>query len=161
MLKEPLSPADLRILDALQQDGRISNVELADKVGLSPSPCLRRTRALEENGLIRGYRAILDPKALGLGVEVFIQVSIERHRDEDAEAFRRAVAARREIVACHVMTGDMDFLLHVLARDLESFGHFVMKVLLKMPGVKDVRSSFVLEVVKSETAIPLDHAPRG
>jgi Lrp/AsnC family transcriptional regulator, leucine-responsive regulatory protein len=156
MTADTLSPTDLRILRVLQSDGRISNVDLAERVGLSPSPCLRRTRQLEAEGAIRGYVALLDHKKLGFGVEAFVQVSLERHQDRYDRAFRDAVRGHGEIVGCYVMTGEMDYLLHVLAQDLEAYGRFTLDVLLKMPGVKDVRSSLALEVVKNSTALPLE-----
>ena len=155
MTENDLTPSDLRILRVLQGEGRIANVDLAEKVGLSPSPCLRRTKQLEANGVIRGYVALLDRKRLGFGVEAFVQVSLDRHQDRLDRAFREAILAREEIVGCYVMTGEMDYLLHVLVRDLEAYGQFTMGVLLKMPGVKDVKSSLALEVVKDSTALPL------
>jgi Lrp/AsnC family leucine-responsive transcriptional regulator len=151
-----LTSSDLRILRALQDNGRIANVDLAEAVGLSPSPCLRRTKQLEASAVIRGYVALLDRKKLGFGVEAFVQVSLDRHQDRLDGAFREAVLAHNEIVGCYVMTGEMDYLLHVLVRDLEAYGQFTMGVLLKMPGVKDVKSSLALEVVKDSTAVPLD-----
>src|SRR5262250_3304173 len=158
MADDPFDPADLRILTALQSEGRLANVELAERVGLSPSPCLRRLKQLEASGHIRGYVALLDRKRLGFGVEAFVQVSLERHQDRFDKAFRKAVLSHPEIVGCYVMTGEMDYLLHVLARDLEAYGRFTLDVLLKMPGVKDVKSSLALEVVKDSTALPLGGA---
>ena len=159
MADDPLDPADLRILTALQSEGRIANVDLAERVGLSPSPCLRRTRQLEASGTIRGYVALLDRKRLGFGVEAFVQVSLERHQDRFDRVFREAVLSHPEIVGCYVMTGEMDYLLHVLARDLEAYGRFTLDILLKMSGVKDVKSSLALEVVKDSTALPLNGPP--
>jgi len=159
MADDPLDPADLRILTALQSEGRIANVDLAERVGLSPSPCLRRTKQLEASGTIRGYVALLDRKRLGFGVEAFVQVSLERHQDRYDRAFREAVLSHPEIVGCYVMTGEMDYLLHVLARDLEAYGRFTLDILLKMSGVKDVKSSLALEVVKDSTALPLNGPP--
>src|SRR5215510_1082276 len=156
MAETPLDPADLRILSVLQADGRISNVDLADRVGLSPSPCLRRTKQLEASGVLKSYVALLDRKRLGFGVEAFVQVSLERHQDRYDRAFREAVLSHPEIVGCYVMTGEMDYLLHILARDLEAYGRFTLDVLLKMPGVQDVKSSLALEVVKDSTALPLE-----
>jgi Lrp/AsnC family transcriptional regulator, leucine-responsive regulatory protein len=156
MTEMPLAASDLRILRALQADGRIANVDLAARVGLSPSPCLRRTKQLEASGIIRSYAALLDRKKLGFSVEAFVQVSLDRHQDRLDRAFREAVLARSEVIGCYVMTGEMDYLLHVLVRDLEAYGQFTMAVLLKMPGVKDVKSSLALEVVKESTALPLD-----
>jgi Lrp/AsnC family transcriptional regulator, leucine-responsive regulatory protein len=158
MTEADLASSDIEILRVLQAEGRIANVDLAERVGLSPSPCLRRTKQLEANGVIRGYVALLNRKMLGFGVEAFVQVSLDRHQDRLDRAFREAIIAREEIVGCYVMTGEMDYLLHVLVPDLEAYGHFTMGVLLKMPGVKDVKSSLALEVVKDSTALPLNHA---
>ena len=155
MTGHSFSRSDLRILTVLQEEGRIANVDLAERVGMSASPCLRRVRQLEADGVITGYRATLDPKALGLGIEAFVQINIERHRDEDTEAFRRAVLARPEVVACYIMTGEMDFLLHIRVADLEAYGAFAMGHLVRLPGVKDVKSSFVLETVKPPQRLPL------
>jgi Lrp/AsnC family transcriptional regulator, leucine-responsive regulatory protein len=154
-----LSPADLRILAVLQHEGRISNVDLAERVSMSPSPCLRRTRELERAGVIRRYAALVNRKAVGLGVEAFAQVSIDQGRDAGADAFRAAILARREIIACYVMTGEMDFLLHVVVPDLDSYADFAIKVLLKLPGVKNVRTSFAIDMLKEATALPLPGDP--
>ncbi len=161
MPHRPLSDADRRILSVLQSHGRITNVDLADRVAMSQSPCLRRVKALEGDGVITGYGAKLDRKALNLGLEAFVQVKIERHTDEDAQAFRDAVARRPEVVGCYAMTGDMDFLLRILAPDLEAFGRFAMHTLLKMPGVRETKSSFVIDTIKDGTDLPLDFAARG
>ncbi len=158
-----LSPADLRILAILQEEGRTSNVELAERVAMSPSACLRRTRELEKAGIVRRYAAVLDRKAVGLGVEAFVQVNIDQGPGSGAQAFRTAIEAHREIIACYVMTGEMDFLLHVVVPDLDSYATFAMNVLLKMPSVKNVRTSFAIDMLKETTALPLaqPEAPRG
>ena len=156
-----LSAADMRILRVLQSNGRISNVELAEQVGMSPSPCLRRVKRLEQDGVIKGYAAVINPKVVGLGVEAFAQVNIERHTDADATAFREAVAALDEVVACHVMTGEMDFLLRIFVPDLDAYGEFVRRKLLRLPSVKDVRTSFAIEVIKSSPTIPVNAIPRS
>lgn len=152
-----LSPADRKILETLQTDGRIANVDLADKIGLSPSPCLRRVRQLEEQGMIGGYVALLDRKKLGLDVVAYVEVQVERHNDQLADAFRDAAKAEPEIVAVHMMTGQFDYLLKVVVPTLDDYAQFARLKLLKMPGVKDVRSSFVLETHKDSTALPLSH----
>jgi len=148
---------DLKILATLQRDARLTNVELADAVGLSPSPCLRRVKQLESDGLIAGYGAKLDRRKLGLDILAFVEVRIERHNDEGAEAFRAAVRADESVVACYALTGDRDFLLSVVTPSLDDFAAFNMQRLLRMPGVKEVRSSFVLETVKDGTDLPLGH----
>lgn len=159
MVVRKLSPADRRILDVLQHDGRITNVELAARVGMSPSPCLRRVKKLEQDGVIRGFTAQVDPRAVGLGVEAFAQVTIERHADAEATAFREAVKAVDEVVACYAMTGELDFLLRIVVADLDAYGEFVRKKLLRLPSVKDVRTSFVIEVVKAAPGIPVAAIP--
>lgn len=147
----------MRILDALQRNGRLSNVDLAEQVGLSPSPCLRRVRDLEEDGYIQGYAAILDRRKLGFGVVAFMEVKIDQNAEGDIR-FRRAVEAIPEVVSCFVMTGTMDYLLQVVVPDLDAYAEVSMGKLLQIPGVKDVRSSFVLDVVKHSTCLPL---PKG
>lgn len=154
MAKPALDAADLRILDALQRNGRLSNVDLAEQVGLSPSPCLRRVRELEEAGYIQGYAALLDRRRLGFGVVAFVEVKIDQNAEGDAR-FRQAVERIPEVVSCFVMTGTMDYLLQVVVPDLDAFAEVSMRRLLQIPGVKDVRSSFVLDVVKHGTALPL------
>jgi Lrp/AsnC family leucine-responsive transcriptional regulator len=146
---------DLRILEVLQKEGRLSNQELAQRVSLSPSPCLRRVRALEEAGIIRQYVALLDPQKVGLALAAYVTVKLEKKGRMPIEQFARAVNAWPEVVACYAMTGDMDYLLRVHVSDLEHYSRFVMDKLLKQAGVLDVRSNFVLERVKDTTALPL------
>jgi Lrp/AsnC family leucine-responsive transcriptional regulator len=148
---------DRKILKALQVDSGLSNADLAARIGLSPSPCLRRVKALERAGVIAGYAARVDREAVGLTVSAFVEVQLERQTDGVTEAFLAAVNKIPEIVACYLMTGSLDFLLHVVAKDLAAYGDFVTARMLKLPGVKDVRSSFVLTVAKRPGALPLDH----
>ena len=150
-----LDRTDQRLLRELQRNGRAPIVELAQKVSLSPTACQRRVRKLEESGVIERYAAILSPQALGQEVEAFVQVGIERQSKDVTQAFEDAVQKRREVRACYVMTGDLDFLLHVCAPDLQAFAEFSMKVLIGMPGVKVVRSSLVLDAVKKDEGIAL------
>ena len=157
MTKIALSRSDRRLLDVLQRDGHLTNLELAAKVSLSPSACLRRVRALEEAGVIRRYVAILDPRKLGLGLMGFVSVKLEKRGRMPTDQFSRAVKDWPEVMACHSLTGEMDYLLRVQVEDLDHFSRFVMDSLLKHPGVLDVRSSFVLEAVKETTALPLAH----
>ncbi len=152
---QKLSRTDRRILETLQTEGQLSNVDLAARVGLSPSPCLRRVKALEADGVIAGYVALLDRRKLGLDVVAFVEVQVDRHNDTVAEAFRHAILRDPAVVTCQAMTGAFDYLLKVLAPNLDAYADFTMKRLLKMPGVKDVRSSFVLETLKDSTALPL------
>lgn len=148
---------DIRILKELQGDGRLTNAELSERIGLSPSPCLRRTKRLEEEGLIAGYQARLDASRLGLGVLAFIQVHLERQVEEAARDFEAAVLERPEVIACYSVTGDSDYLLHVVCEDLEDFAHFAHDVLMALPGVRGVRSSLALKRVKESGVLPLGH----
>ncbi len=150
-----LDRTDLKILDLLQKDARLTNVELGDKVALSPSPCLRRVRALEEAGVIRQYVALLDPSKVGLGLLAYVSVTLEKRGKMAGEAFGKAVMTWSEVISCYSMTGDMDYLLRVHVQDLEHFTRFMMDRLLKQPSVIDVKSTFVLETIKDTTALPL------
>jgi Lrp/AsnC family leucine-responsive transcriptional regulator len=152
-----LDRTDRRILELLQHDGRLTNVELAAKVALSPSPCLRRVRALEEGGVIREYVALVDPARVGLGLLAFANVKLEKGGALPLDDFLSAVQTWPEVVACYAMTGDTDYLLRVHVEDLEHYSRFMMNRLLKQPGVIDVRSNFVLERIKDTTALPLGH----
>lgn len=152
-----LDATDVRLLDALQQDGRRSVVELAELVGLSPTPCTRRLRQLEDAGVIQGYTAAIDPARLGLRVRAFVQVKLERHTDENVAAFREALEAIDEVVSCYATTGEHDFLVQVLAPDLESLSHIVLRKLVRIPCVRDVQSSLALETMKRSVRLPLGH----
>jgi Lrp/AsnC family leucine-responsive transcriptional regulator len=151
---------DAAILDELQRDGRRSIVELAEEVGLSSTPCARRVRLMEQAGIIQGYTALIDPTQLGLKVQAFIQVKLERHTDENLEQFRRSVDAMEEIVSCHAMTGEYDLLLQVVVEDLESLSNVVLKKLLKIRYVRDVHSSIVLNTIKRSARMPVRHLVR-
>jgi Lrp/AsnC family leucine-responsive transcriptional regulator len=157
MANFPLNRTDRRLLDMLQRNGNITNLELAEKVSLSPSACLRRVRALEEAGVIRRYVALVDPRKIGLALMGFVNVKLEKRGRTPTDAFARAVKDWPEVMACHALTGEMDYLLRVQVADLDHFARFVMESLLKHPGVLDVKSSFVLEEVKETTALPLSH----
>ena len=146
---------DARLLDQLSEDGRRSVVELADKVGLTETPCARRIRLLEQSGAIRGYAAVLDPARLGLNVRAFVQVKLERHTDENIDEFRRELADIEEVISCHATTGAYDFLLQVVASDLEAFSRVVLKRLMKIFYVRDVYSSIALDTLKETTRLPL------
>ena len=135
-----LDDIDRRIVVALQVEGRLAIVDLADKVGLSPTPCQRRVKRLEEEGVITRYAALVSPPALGLGLQALVQVTLDDHSEKTVEAFESAIRARPEVVACYAVTGDMDFLLHVLAPDLARFRDFALKALLRMPGASTSRS---------------------
>jgi len=152
-----LDRTDRKILDLLQRDGRLANVELAEKVALSPSPCLRRVRALEEAGVVRQYVALLDPGKVGLALLAYVNVKLEKRGKMPIDDFSKAVQAWPEVVACYSMTGDMDYLLRVQVADLDHYTRFMMERLLKQAGVIDVKSNFVLERIKDTTALPLAH----
>lgn len=146
---------DWRILAALQDDARLTNADLAERVFLSPSPCLRRVRDLEQAGLIRRYVTLLDPLKLGLTVSVFIQVSLEKQMRGALDIFENSVLAREEVMECYLMTGDADYLLRVVVPDMQSLERFIVDYLAKIPGVSNIRSSFALKQVKYKTALPL------
>ncbi len=146
---------DLRLLALLQRQGRATNAELAAQVNLSPSACLRRIQRLEATGVVSGYAARLDPQVLGLGLQAFVRVQLEKHGSAGIDRFVERVHGWDEVVACHALTGDMDYLLHVYVRDLEHFSHFLLDRLLNDSGVADVNSSFVLRTVKGFAGLPL------
>jgi Lrp/AsnC family leucine-responsive transcriptional regulator len=156
-----LDRLDRSILACLQVDGRLSNQELAERISLSPSPCLRRVRALERSGVIRQYVALLDPAKIGLAMLAWVNVKLEKKGKMPAEQFTRAVQGWSEVVACYSMTGDVDYLISVRVEDLDHFSRFIMEKLLKQPGVIDIRSNFVLERIKDTTALPLAHLGQG
>ena len=151
-----LDSVDHRILEILQKEGRLSNQELADRVALSPAPCLRRVRALEKAGVIRRYAALLEPRKVGLGMMSFITVKLEKKGKVPAEAFARAVRSWPEVVSCYAMTGETDYFLRIFVEDLDHYTRFLMDRLLKHEGVADVKSNIVLEAIKDTTALPLD-----
>ena len=147
-----LDDIDRRIVAALQAEGRLPMVDLADRVGLSATPCQRRVKRLEEEGVIGRYAALVSPQAMDLGLQALIQITLDDHSEKTVDAFEAAIRARPEVVACYAVTGDMDFQVHVFAPDLASFSEFAMKALLRMPGVKGTRSSFIMQAVKSDLA---------
>lgn len=155
MTDHSLDRTDLRMLEVLQSDGRITNADLAEKVNLSASACLRRLQRLEQAGVITGYAAQVDPRAVGLGLQAFVRVQLERHDAESIALFVRRIEESKEVVACHALTGDMDYLLHVVVEDLDHFSRFLLDRLLNESGVADVNSSFVLRTVKQTHALPL------
>jgi Lrp/AsnC family leucine-responsive transcriptional regulator len=157
MPKAGLDAIDRRILAALQRDGRLTNVQLAEEAGLSPSPCLRRVRLLEESGVIGGYRAALDRAGLGLGLTVFVGIKVARHDEDGATAFRNAVRLLPSVVSCHLVSGEADFLLQVVVPDLAAYERLLLGTLLRLPGVSDIRSNFAIQTVKAEGPLPLDH----
>ncbi|CAE6768600.1 Lrp/AsnC family transcriptional regulator [Paraburkholderia haematera] len=164
MAKIEIDAIDRRILAILQENGRLSNQEIAERINLSPSPCLRRIRRLEESGVIRGYVALLDAQKLGLDLLAYVNVRLEKRSGPalsprggatHADLFRAAVQTWPEVVACHAMTGDMDYLLRVQVEDMAHFSRFVQEQLLHHPSVIDVKTSFSLERFKETTALPI------
>ena len=157
MPKLDLDVIDCRIIAALQADGRLSNVELAERVGLSPSPCLRRVKRLEREGYIEGYRATLRRDRVDLGFTVFVGVKVDGHADERINAFEEAVLALPEVVACHIVSGEADYLLEVVVPNLEHYQRFLLGKLLNLPIVKEVRSNIAIQTLKAAAPLPLDH----
>ena len=155
MTRIDLDRIDLQILAELQRAGRQTNAELAERVHLSPSACLRRVQRLEREGVIAGYRAELDGERLGLGLQAFVRVHLARHDADAVAAFAAHVEDCPEVVACHALTGEMDYLLHIVVTDLEHFSRFLLDRLLARAGVADVNSSFVLRTVKAYRGLPL------
>jgi DNA-binding Lrp family transcriptional regulator len=151
-----LTAADAKILELLQQNARLSNITLAKRVALSPSACLRRVRALEERGLIRHYVTLLDSQQLGLGVSVFMQVSLEKKDQVSLKQFERVMSQRPEVMECYLMTGDSDYLLRVVVPNVAAFERFLMEYVTKIPGIAMIKSSFTLKQVKYTTSLPLD-----
>jgi Lrp/AsnC family transcriptional regulator, leucine-responsive regulatory protein len=151
---------DAAILDELQKDGRLPIVELADKVGLSSTPCARRVKLMEQAGIVQGYTAVIDPSQLGLKVQAFVQVRLTRHTDENIEQFRRAVDSMEEVVSCHAMTGAYDLLVQVVVTDLEQLSNVVLKKLMNIRAVRDVHSSIVLNTIKRSSRVPVRHLVR-
>jgi len=150
-----LDEIDRRILAELQRNARLTNQELATRVGVSPSPCWRRVRALEAAGVIRAYAALVDPASLGLSVSVFTNVSLERQEQDALQVFETAVAQWPEVMECYLMTGDADYLLRVVVADLAAYERFLMQKLTRIPGIAAIKSSFALRSVRYRTDLPV------
>ncbi len=150
-----LDDIDRKLLAAVQENGRLSATELADRVGLTVSPCLRRLRLLEEAGVIRGYAALLDQKKVGLPVSVFVSIKLERQSEEAMRAFEDAIRSWPEVLECYLMTGPRDYLLRVVARDLADYERFVKGRLTRVAGIANIESSFALGQVKHTGALPM------
>jgi Lrp/AsnC family leucine-responsive transcriptional regulator len=148
---------DAKILDALQRDGRLSVVDLAESIGLSPTPCARRIKALESDGAIEGYAAVLNPALVGLAVLAIVQVKLSEHTDETVARFEREIQLMDEVTKCMAMTGSYDFILEVYGKDLEALSNVVLKKLIRVPNVRDLQSSVVLQTIKRTARIPLAH----
>jgi len=154
----PIDKADRRILSELQSNGRLSNQELAEKVNLTPSPCLRRVRKLEEEGWIENYRAVLNRQRLGLGLTVFTEIKVEGHGVEGiCQDLRDALIDMPEVVSFHIVSGEADYLLEVVVPDLEHYEKFLLKKLLKYKTVKEVHSNFAIKTIKAHDPLPLAH----
>lgn len=150
-----LDATDLRILDVLQRDGRLSNVELARRVHLSPSPCLARVKALEASGVIARYVALADAAALGLDLNVFISISLKSQEKDALASFERRIAEHPEVMECYLMTGDSDYLIRVAVPTISALERFILEQLTPIPGIEKIRSSFALKQVLYKTALPL------
>ena len=153
-----LDIVDLRILDELQKDGSLTNVELARRLHLSPSPCLARVRALESRGVIQRYVAIVSAASLGLGLNVFINISLKAQSKEALAIFERRINEQEAVMECYLMTGDSDYLIRVAVADIAALEKFILEQLTPIPGIEKIRSSFALKQVRYKTALPL---PRG
>ena len=155
LTKRLSNKTDIKILTLLQDDARITNQALADKIGMSSSPCWRKVRKLEDESIIQGYRAILDRRKIGLGVMVFIRVTIDSHSESEARKFEREVTALEDVVACYSIGGDADFLIQVVSQDLDSYADFAMSNIRRLPGIKEMQSMFVLKETKPFTSFPI------
>lgn len=155
-----LDRTDRALLQILQAEGRLSNADLAARVNLSPSACLRRVQRLERDGVIAGYGAQVDPLRIGLGLQAFVRVQLARHDTEAIDHFVARIRDWPEVVACHALTGDMDYLLHVVVEDLDHFSRLLLDRLLNSAGVADVNTSFVLRTVKQAAGLPLPEPVR-
>ncbi|KUP90754.1 Lrp/AsnC family transcriptional regulator [Tritonibacter horizontis] len=154
MPRKSLDRTDLRILKELQANGKLTNVELSARIGLSPSPCLTRVRQLERDGVLRGYVALADPEALGLAMTVFVQVTLERQVEKALRNFESKMNAIPEVMECYLMTGDSDYLVRLVVPDLAALERFILRELTTVPGVANIKSSFALKQVKYKTALP-------
>jgi len=152
-----LDRLDARILSELQREGRLPVVELAELIGLSPTPCARRIRSLESAGIIEGYAAILNPNRVGLEIQAIVHVKLTEHTDETVARFEREIALLDEVTNCFATTGAYDFILQVFGKDLDSLSSVILKKLLRIPHVRDVQSSVVLATLKRSTRLPLHH----
>jgi Lrp/AsnC family transcriptional regulator, leucine-responsive regulatory protein len=155
-MPQEIDRIDRRILGALQRDGRLQNVQLAAEVGLSPSPCLRRVRLLEERGVIAGYTALIDGAAVGLGLIIFVRVTLDRQDKAAVEHFAAEIVKIPEVMECHLMAGSYDFLLRVAATDLEDYQRFQMQHLTQIRGVRNVETEIPLRRIKSTSRLPVD-----
>lgn len=155
-MTEKLDRYDRHILAALQDDGRISNQQLADKVGLSSAACWRRVKTLDEKGILKKYTALVNPEAMGYDLCVLIMVTLIRHRQDHATEFQQAVQGYPEVLQCFAVTGDADYVLRVIIQSMAAYDRFLNDKIFSLPGVSQVKSNFALREIKNETAIPID-----
>lgn len=156
-MQQHLDPIDIALVRMLQEQGRLTNAELADRVRLSPSACLRRVQRLELDGVIAGYRALVSPRHVGLGLEAFVGVQLA-HKDKDTiEQFNEQVERWEQVMSCYILTGSIDFMLHVVTVNFDAYSDFVVDRLLTMPAVSSVNSSIVLRTVKNSAGLPTGH----
>lgn len=155
MPQKDLDTIDINILNHIQGNAKLSNVELAERVHLSPSPCLARVRSLEKAGIISRYVTLLNPQSVGLNVSVFIQISLEKQAKKELDVFETAIRKRPEVMECYLMTGESDYLLRVVVPDVQALEHFIIHELTRIPGIANIRSSVALKQVKYDTALPL------
>lgn len=151
-----LDKIDVKVICALQADGKMTIGELAEQVGLSASPCARRVRLLEKSGVIKGYSAVIDQKKVGLPISAFASIKLERQREEDLDRFAQAVAKWPEVADCYLMTGQRDYLMRIVARDLESYEQFLKQKLTRLDGVASIETSFALGQVKRSEVLPIE-----
>jgi len=152
-----LDTVDRRLLDALQEDARISNADLAKKIGLSPSPCWRRVRNLERKGVVRRYVTLLNPEAMGLPINVFATVALEKQVESALENFESLITQYPEVMECYLMMGEFDYLLRIVVPDLNAYERFLMDHLTRIEGIASIKSSISLKQVRYKTALPLSH----
>jgi DNA-binding Lrp family transcriptional regulator len=155
MPEQEIEAIDARILTALQAEGRLTNQDLADRVGISTSPCWRHVRQLEDKGVIQGYRAILDRRQIGLGVLAFVRVKIDSHSDTEAQKFEEDVLNLEAVVACYSVAGDADFLLQIVSPDLDRYAEFAMTVIRRLPCIKEMQTMMVLKEIKPFKGLPV------
>lgn len=155
MTQVKIDKTDARILELLQVDSRVTNADLAQQLALSTSPCWRRVKKLEDSKVIKGYGVLLDRKKLGLGVMVFIRVSIDSHSEKEAKKFEQEVTALDYVIACYSIGGDADFLLQVVSPDLDTYAEFSMSIIRRLPGIKEMQSMFVLKEIKPFLSFPI------
>ncbi|KPH60841.1 Lrp/AsnC family transcriptional regulator [Novosphingobium aerophilum] len=147
---------DRKIIASLQEDARMAVAQVAERTALSATPVSRRIKRLEDEGVILGYAPVLDPRKLGFEIEAYVLINLNAHIDENITRFEQAIRDNPYVIACHAVTGDMDYLVHIIARDVEHLSQITLKTLVRIPGVRDVKSSIVLEAIKEPRTLPLE-----